>query len=170
MTGNDASATPWLFLPDEAATFALGRQLAAILGRGGTVHLHGDLGAGKTTLVRALLRELGHDGPVRSPTYALVESYDINGLDVYHLDLYRTADPDELEYLGLRDWLRPGNLILIEWPQRAEGRLPSPDLHISLAHEGEGRRVRLTGPLATGLAPGGPEAFADGDGPEPAAD
>ncbi len=139
------------FLPDEAATIALGRQLATVLRQGGNVHLHGDLGAGKTTLVRALLRELGHDGPVRSPTYALVETYDINGLAVYHLDLYRTADPEELEFIGLRDWLRPGNLVLIEWPQRGAGYLPAADLRIDLAHAGEGRRVRLSGPLAAGL-------------------
>ena len=160
MTGNDVAAADFYgtpdgletFLPDEAATINLGRQLAAALRQGGSVHLHGDLGAGKTTLVRALLHQLGHDGPVRSPTYALVETYDIHGLAVYHLDLYRTADPDELEFIGLRDWLRPGNLILIEWPERAAGYLPAPGLRIDLAHADDGRRVRLSGPLAAGLS------------------
>lgn len=147
----DAPGPAPAFLPDAAATHALGRRLATVLRGGGIVHLHGDLGAGKTTLVRALLRELGHEGPVRSPTYALVESYDIAGLAVYHLDLYRTADPDELEFIGLRDWLQPGHLVLVEWPERGAGHLPDADLRIELAHAGEGRTVRLSGPLAAGL-------------------
>ena len=80
-----------------------------------------------------------------------MESYDIAGLAVYHLDLYRTADPDELEFIGLRDWLQPGHLVLVEWPERGAGHLPDADLRIELAHAGEGRTVRLSGPLAAGL-------------------
>src|SRR5690606_9481095 len=101
----DAPGPAPAFLPDAAPTHA-GRRRASLLGGGVAVPLPADLGAGNATLVRALLRELGHEGPVRSPTYALVESYDIAGLAVYHLDLYRTADPDELEFIGLRDWLQ----------------------------------------------------------------
>lgn len=133
-----------LDLPDAAATEALGASLAQRLRHGGLVTLEGDLGAGKTTLVRALLHALGHNGPVRSPTYAIVESYRIGDLDVYHLDLYRLADPDELDYIGLRDWLDGSNLVLVEWPERGAGFLPTPDLHIQLEHHGDGRVVTLT--------------------------
>ena len=132
-------------LPDAAATQALGASLAPSLCEGGLVLLSGELGTGKTTLVRALLHELGHEGGVRSPTYALVEPYRIGSLDIYHLDLYRIADPEELEFLGFRDWLLPGNLVLIEWPERAAGMLPAADLHLHLEHAGEGRRVHLSG-------------------------
>lgn len=128
-------------LPDAEATAALGAELAPTLRGGGQVHLSGELGAGKTTLVRALLHALGHAGAVRSPTYALVEPYRIGELEVYHLDLYRIADPQELDYLGLRDWLRPDNLVLIEWPERGGAHLPPPDLSIRLEHAGEGRRA-----------------------------
>lgn len=132
-------------LPDSAATEALGAQLAEPLREGGIVLLSGELGAGKTTLVRALLHALGHDGPVRSPTYALVEPYRIGSLEVRHLDLYRIADPEELEFLGLRDWLLPGYLLLVEWPERAQGLLPDADLSIELEHVEHGRKVRLHG-------------------------
>ena len=140
-----------LILPDAAATEALGAALASLLRRGGCVLLSGDLGAGKTTLVRALLRTLGHAGPVRSPTYAIVEPYRIGDLEVYHLDLYRIADAAELDFLGLRDWLRPENLVLVEWPERAGDRLPPADLIITLSHAGEGRRAQLGGPLAAAM-------------------
>lgn len=130
-------------LLDSAATEAMGVRLAPPLRHGGVVFLSGELGAGKTTLVRALLRALGHDGAVRSPTYAIVEPYRIDGLEVYHLDLYRIADPDELEYLGLREWLRPGVLLLVEWPERGQDALPVPDLHLHLDYAGEGRRLRI---------------------------
>jgi len=130
-------------LSDSAATDAFGARLASRLRDGGVVFLSGDLGAGKTTLVRSLLRTLGHDGAVRSPTYAIVEPYRIGELEVFHLDLYRIADPDELEYLGLREWLRPGVLVLVEWPERGQGALPKPDLHLHLDYAGEGRRLRI---------------------------
>ncbi len=137
--------TRTLELPDATATEALGAALAPALRGGGCVWLSGELGTGKTTLVRALLRALGHEGAVRSPTYALVEPYEIGGLEIYHLDLYRIADPEELEFLGLRDWLLPGNLILVEWPERAGGLLPAADLHLHLEHADAARRVRLVG-------------------------
>ena len=131
-----------LDLPDAAATEALGARLAASLVRG-IVYLQGDLGAGKTTLTRGLLRGLGHTGKVRSPTYTLVEPYRLDDRRIYHLDLYRLADPEELEWLGLRDMLAEPALLLIEWPERGHGVLPAADLVISLAYAGAGRRVTL---------------------------
>lgn len=145
------SETLSLTLSDSAATEALGERLAAVLREGGLVFLSGDLGAGKTTLTRSLLRALGHTGPVRSPTYTLVEPYEIDGRAIYHLDLYRIADPGELEFLGLRDWLLPDRLLLVEWPERGAGFLPAPDLHVRLAYEGEGRRAELSGRLLAKL-------------------
>ena len=124
---------------DEAATRALGAAIATALTGGLVVHLHGDLGAGKTTLVRGLLRELGHEGTVRSPTYTLVEPYDLNRGVVYHLDLYRLADPEELEFIGLRDLLSPDAVLLVEWPERGEGALPAADLHVWLEVRGDAR-------------------------------
>lgn len=142
------TATRTLSLPGPEQTQALGAALAPALSAGASVLLSGELGAGKTTLVRALLHALGHDGPVRSPTYAIVEPYRIGELPVYHLDLYRIADPEELEFLGLRDWLAPGTLLLVEWPERAGGFLPQADLRIRLEHAGEGRRAHLDGSAA----------------------
>ncbi|MDX1656602.1 MAG: tRNA (adenosine(37)-N6)-threonylcarbamoyltransferase complex ATPase subunit type 1 TsaE [Candidatus Competibacteraceae bacterium] len=129
-------------------TEALGATLAAAVERAGlpgplVVGLRGELGTGKTTLVRGLLRALGQRGRVKSPTYTLLEPYDLGQRRVYHLDLYRVADPDELEYLGLRELLEPGALLLVEWPQRGTGVLPGADLELELLHRGEGREVRL---------------------------
>jgi len=137
-------------LPDEDATLTLGGALAIGLRASGAVAgglvvlLLGDLGAGKTTLVRGLLRGLGHIGPVRSPTYTLVEPYVVPGLAAYHFDLYRLNDPEELEYLGARDYFAPGQLCLIEWPTRAAGHLPPADLHCELGFFGAGRQARLS--------------------------
>lgn len=136
-----------MYLPDDVATDALGRRLAPLLAEACrqapvVVHLEGPLGAGKTTLVRGLLRGLGHEGRVRSPTFTLLEPYDLPGCEVIHLDLYRLADPAELDYLGVEDLLRPGGLVLVEWAERGGGRLPPADLHLSLAYAGEGRSVR----------------------------
>ncbi len=130
------------FLVDEAATENLGAELAESQ-RAGLVWLEGDLGAGKTTLVRGWLRALGHAGPVKSPTYTIVEPYHLDGVCVYHFDLYRLSDPEELELIGVRDYLVPDNLCLVEWPRRGEGVLPAPDLRVSLENAGTGRRVRV---------------------------
>lgn len=116
------------------------------------VGLAGDLGAGKTTWVRALLRGLGHEGPVPSPTYTLVETYPLTGLTVVHVDLYRLADAEELEYLGLRDWLaEPRVWLLVEWPERAPALVAGTDLTIRLELAGAtGRRVGLEAGSETG--------------------
>ncbi len=139
MTVND------LRLPDAAATEAFGARLAACFtGSGLLVFLRGELGAGKTTLVRGLLRALGHGNAVKSPTYTLVESYQLPRLQVHHLDLYRLADAEELEWLGIRDLLASDAVCLIEWPERGTGVLPPADLELALSYEGTGRRVLIT--------------------------
>lgn len=135
---------------DTKAMEALGQRLAGVLsGSAACVTLSGDLGAGKTTLVRAILRGLGHAGVVRSPTYTLMEEYPLQRL-VLHLDLYRLADPEELDYLGLRDSLSEGPLIFVEWPDRGEGALPEVDIAIQIAYSGDGRRVALLPVSETG--------------------
>lgn len=133
-----------VFLADEAQTLALGQALAASVTQG-VVYLSGDLGAGKTTLVRGWLQALGHAGGVKSPTYTLVEPYQIAGRQVYHFDLYRLSEPEELEMLGLRDYLHPEALCLFEWPSRGAGILPAADLRVQLETEQTGRRLQLHG-------------------------
>ena len=130
-------------LDDAEATESLGRRLASCQQPGLVMFLHGDLGAGKTTLVRGYLRGLGHQGPVKSPTYALIEPYETGQGNLYHLDLYRLADPEELEWIGLRDLFDGESVCLVEWPQRGEGMLPEPDVNIYLSVEGQGRRLLL---------------------------
>lgn len=138
-------------LPNEQATLALGAALSR-LAPGGLVTLEGPLGAGKTTLVRAFLRALGHEGAVRSPTYTLLEPYEVGGCPIVHLDLYRLAEPEELEELGLRDYLHPGTWLFVEWPQRGHGVLPQADLEIQLRTEGAGRHATLQSRSALGEA------------------
>ena len=138
-------------------TAALGASVAgALAGRAGAViFLEGPLGAGKTTLARGLLRALGVTGAIRSPTYTLLEPYEIAGSSLIHLDLYRLAGERELEPLGLRDHPPERCWWLVEWPERGEGRLPPPDLRIALAHEAAGRSARLSGPAAALVRPPG---------------
>jgi tRNA threonylcarbamoyladenosine biosynthesis protein TsaE len=144
-------------LADAAATEQLGQALAGPLARACVdtplvVHLEGPLGAGKTTLARGLLRGLGHEGRVRSPTFTLLEPYELPGCTVIHLDLYRLADPGELDYLGLVDMLAPGSLVLVEWAARGGDRLPQADLLIRLDYDGEARKAECT--ARTSLAAG----------------
>lgn len=137
-------------LADADATEALGARLATCCRGGLLVFLHGELGAGKTTLVRGLVHALGHAGAVKSPTYTLVESYRLPTLEVHHLDLYRLADAEELEWLGFRDLLAGEALCLIEWPERGAGVLPAADLHLTLSYHGAARRLAITAPTTPG--------------------
>lgn len=135
---------------DADAQQRLGGLLGELCPVGCTLHLQGDLGAGKTTLVRGFLRARGHHGPVRSPTYTLIEPYELPGGAVYHLDLYRLGDPEELEYLGLRDLLGDELTLLIEWPEQGAGWLPTPDLLVQIAHRPAGRDIHLQAASAIG--------------------
>jgi len=144
-----------LIAADADATRAIGARLAAaLLAAEPTgpllVALSGELGAGKTTLVGGLLAALGHAGPVRSPTYSLIEPYRLAGRDVYHCDLYRLRDPSELDDLGLRDLLVARSVLLVEWPERAGDRLRRADLALLIAYGGEGRVMEITAASAAG--------------------
>lgn len=137
---------PTYIADDESEMVALGEQLGRVFVQypaALTVHLLGDLGAGKTTLTRGILRAFGHAGAVKSPTYTLVEAYEFATRTVYHFDLYRLGDPEELEYMGIRDYFSANNVSLIEWPARGEGVLPAPELVIDISVAGAGRRLDL---------------------------
>ena len=131
------------YLPDEPATIALGAALAQALEPGLVVYLQGDLGAGKTALVRAALRALGHRGPVKSPTYTLVELYEASRLHLHHFDFYRFHDPREWIDAGFRETFDGRNVILVEWPEKAGDLLPAPDVVIALEVQGAGRQASL---------------------------
>ena len=137
-------------LPEEAATLAMGAALGKGIAAGAVLYLRGELGAGKTTLCRGLLRALGHAGNVKSPTYTLVVPYQLEGRHVHHFDLYRLSDPEELEYLGIRDYVQTGAVLLIEWPERGCGHLPAADLEIELSLHDGGRRASIRALTATG--------------------
>ncbi|WP_353154630.1 tRNA (adenosine(37)-N6)-threonylcarbamoyltransferase complex ATPase subunit type 1 TsaE [Herminiimonas fonticola] len=136
-----------LHLHEEAGTIALGAALARALQPGLTIYLHGDLGAGKTALTRAMLHALGHEGHVKSPTYTLAEPYAITlagqTVNVIHFDLYRMASAEEFLDAGFREYFNHQTICVVEWPEKAEAVLPPPDLSISLAVAGEGRDVEL---------------------------
>ncbi len=139
-------------LPDEAGTERLGAALGAVCLPGTTVFLTGDLGAGKTTLTRGFLRGRGYAGIVKSPTYTLVEEYRAGDLRVYHFDLYRVNDPEELETMGIRDYFTENSVRLVEWPSRGEGILPGPDVAVRIDFAGAGRRAAVAGETARGNA------------------
>ena len=138
MTSSDTQ-----YIEDEAAMMVYGGTIADQFPNGGIVLLKGDLGAGKTTLVRGLLRHLGHQGNVKSPTYTLVEPYEFDGRKVYHFDLYRLGDPEELEYMGGRDYWESDALCLIEWPEQAKGYLPEADLSLEITYHDSGRMINI---------------------------
>ena len=159
MSSPQADST--VFLADEEATMDFGRRLARATFRqtdssanpelpppgeghpclGGMIYLEGDLGAGKTTLTRGLLRGFGHQGAVKSPTYTLVEPYEFRLCHIYHFDLYRLADPEEVEYLGTEEYFANNNLCIVEWPARGGQAIPAPDLRITLTTSGSGREL-----------------------------
>lgn len=147
-----------LFLHDEAATVAVGQKLGTVMAEGGVIFLTGTLGAGKTTLTRGVLKSFGHTGAVKSPTYTLVEPYDFSAdqqgaeQKVYHFDLYRLADPEELEYMGIREYFDGRALCIVEWPNKGEGFLPVADITLSLSPKNEGRILELHAGSAKGHA------------------
>jgi tRNA threonylcarbamoyladenosine biosynthesis protein TsaE len=134
-------------LADESATAAFGAALARAIAPGLSIHLQGDLGAGKTALTRALLQAAGHQGPVKSPTYTLAEPYRIildgHAVDAVHFDLYRLASPEEFLDAGFREHFGGNTICIVEWPEKAEGVLPMPDIEILLDIEGVGREIEL---------------------------
>lgn len=139
------------FLPDENTTLELGRALAAGLAPGMTMYLIGDLGAGKTTLARGLLRGLGYAGKVKSPTFTLVEVYEFSRLYLYHFDFYRFGDPQELEQMGFRDYFNPESVCIVEWPNKAAG-LPPADLKVVLEVASSGRNVAIVADSEAGAS------------------
>ena len=133
-----------LHIASEAAMEALGGKLAKAVSAGCSIYLSGPLGAGKTTLVRGFLRAMGHTGTTKSPTYTLVESYRLGTYEIHHFDLYRVNDPEELEYIGIRDYFAyDGVIYIVEWPERGGGVLPKADLKINILYDGTARKVSI---------------------------
>ena len=140
---NDRCANISLFLADESATAALARHLSTRLKPGMVIYLHGNLGAGKTSLVRGVLNALGYSGRVKSPTYTLLEPYHATGLDLRHFDLYRLHDEEEWEAAGFRDEFDGHNIFLIEWPEKAQGLIPQADVEVTFEILPHGRKVEI---------------------------
>lgn len=128
----------------EADMLAAGAAFAKTLSSGMLVFLVGDLGAGKTTFVRGVLKSLGHKGSVKSPTYNIVESYELAGEPLYHFDLYRVNEPEELEYMGIRDYLNAQSIAFVEWPDKGDGVLPAADVVINIDIQGEERTLTIS--------------------------
>ncbi|NYH08425.1 tRNA (adenosine(37)-N6)-threonylcarbamoyltransferase complex ATPase subunit type 1 TsaE [Pseudomonas moraviensis] len=132
-----------LYLADEQAMSDFGARIARITRGHGLIFLEGNLGMGKTTLSRGIIRGLGHVGAVKSPTFTLVEPYEIGDIRAFHFDLYRLVDPEELEFLGIRDYFEDDALCLIEWPDKGAGFLPKPDLTITISPQDSGRSLTI---------------------------
>ncbi len=140
------------YFPDEESMLQFGQQLATAVKEvlinhpdiGVVIYLKGDLGAGKTTLTRSIVRSFGYQGNVKSPTYTLVEEYQLSPFTLYHFDLYRLADPEELEFMGIKDYFRPQTLCLLEWPSKGQGMIPEADLVIELEYAELGRNLNLS--------------------------
>lgn len=132
------------FMRDESEMLAFGEKLASCITQGGWIYLEGNLGVGKTTLTRGLLRGLGYKGAVKSPTFSIVEPYEIDHQRVYHFDLYRLGDPDELEYLGIRDYFSEDVISIVEWPDKGMGVLPASDLLIEIEYQNSGRKLTVS--------------------------
>jgi tRNA threonylcarbamoyladenosine biosynthesis protein TsaE len=150
-----ASVNVWQnTLTDEQQTIAVGSALAQAvhqINQGIVVYLHGELGAGKTTLTRGFVRGFGHQGNVKSPTYTLVEPYELAPWTIYHFDLYRLSDPEELEFMGIRDYFNTQSCCFVEWPEKGAGLLPEPDAVLQLDYQGEKRRITITPKTTKGL-------------------
>ena len=139
-------------LNDEIATVAMGNKVAAIIEQGAVIYLHGDLGAGKTTFTRGVVQGFGHTGKVKSPTYTLVEPYELTRTNVYHFDLYRLGDPEELEYMGIRDYFSEQAICIVEWPEKGGEFIPVPDLDITLSYVGDERKIVINSASERGIA------------------
>jgi tRNA threonylcarbamoyladenosine biosynthesis protein TsaE len=132
-----------LFLTDESSTLKLGERLSHIIPDDFTIYLRGELGAGKTTLVRGFLKGLGHKGAIKSPTFTLLEPYVLNHKTIYHFDLYRVSETAELELIGMRDYFAESAVRFVEWPERAKKYLVEPDWYCEMGTKGEGREIRF---------------------------
>ena len=130
-----------IIVKSEKQMFEFAQEYAKKLQAGQIIYLHGDLGAGKTTFVKGVLKSLGYKGNVKSPTYTLVESYEFDNFNIYHFDLYRLADPEELEWIGIRDYLNDNSICFVEWPEKGRGFLPKNSIHIYIKYLPEGRQV-----------------------------
>ncbi|WP_372758715.1 tRNA (adenosine(37)-N6)-threonylcarbamoyltransferase complex ATPase subunit type 1 TsaE [Litorivivens sp.] len=138
------------YLANEAATVAAGERLGHAAQPGTVLFLEGDLGAGKTTFCRGFLRAFRYSGAVKSPTYTLVEPYELSAGLIYHFDLYRLGDPEELEYMGIRDYIGNHSICLIEWPERGVGVLPTPDIRVRIETDGSARTLQIESASALG--------------------
>ncbi len=139
-----------IHLPGPEQTVKLGKQLSNAIEPPCIIYLVGDLGAGKTTLSRGIIQGFGFNGAVKSPTYTLVEPYELDKVNIYHFDLYRLADPEELEYIGIREYFDDNSICIIEWPEKGAQWLAEPDLVVNMIHDNEQRRVELQAKSSTG--------------------